>query len=158
MTPENIQTDDKWFLSTNLKKKKVMTLSSCGYREWEGLVNETTSVVFLGFPWEKLGNLKQCILVFYLIKLYVRTPLHSFRFVTRADLFKRQLLHCKSALKTGVHWYLENLRKWTLSSGPQDVPHSSRDLHSCRWTVQFPGGHDPLSRHRSWAEVKGTSL
>lgn len=63
--------------------------------------------------------------------------------MTSADLFERQFLHCNSALKTSVHWYLENLRKWTLSSGPREVPHSSRDLHSCRGKAQFPGGHDP---------------
>lgn len=44
--------------ANTLKKKKVIRLSSCGHGEWEGLVNETTSVVSLGFPGGKLGNLK----------------------------------------------------------------------------------------------------
>lgn len=123
-----------------LKNKRATRLSCCG--KWESLVNGTRSVVSLGFPWGKPGNLKQCILLFHLTKWYVGKLHCLFRFVTSADLFERQFIHCNSALKTGVHWYLDNLRKGTLSSGPQDVSHRSRVLHSSRWKVQFPGGHD----------------
>lgn len=67
-------------------------------------------------------------------------------FIVHLDLWPEQIFSkgsfCNSALKIGVHWYLENLRKWTLSTGLR-IPPSSRDLHSCRWKVQFPGGQDP---------------
>ena len=68
----------------------------------------------------------------------------SFRFVYRADPFKRQFLHRNSALKTRVYtgtWKISENGPW--AQDPRHVQHSSRDLHSCRGEVQFPGGHDP---------------